>query len=99
MLRGLVGLTTFSMEEYQMSQKGEFKPKGRHEITFYSSLLDKLSEDSVVAVMAHELAHAWLNEHVGPEASKQREEDADMLAEMWGFESEIQALESETEPV
>ena len=98
-LRGLVGLTTFSVEGYQMSQKGEFRPKGRHEITFYSSILDRLSEDAVVAVMAHELAHAWLNEHVGPEASKQREQDADILAEMWGFEPEIQALEKETEPV
>jgi len=98
-LRGLVGLTTFSVEGYQMSQKGEFRPQGRHEITFYRSLLDRLSEDAVVAVMAHELAHAWLNEHVGPEASKQREQDADILAEMWGFSSEIQALERETEPV
>lgn len=98
-LRGLVGLTTFSVEGYQMSPKGEYRPKGRHEITFYSALLDRLSEDAVVAVMAHELAHAWLNEHVGPEASKQRERDADMLAEMWGFEREIQALERETEPV
>ena len=98
-LRGLAGLTTFSVEGYQMNQKGEFKPKGRHEITFYSSILDRLSEDAVVAVMAHELAHAWLNEHVGPEASKQREEDADLLAEMWGFQSEMWALERETEPV
>jgi hypothetical protein len=98
-LRGLVGLTTFSIEGYQMNQKGEFKPKGRHEITFYVSILDRLSEDAVVAVMAHELAHAWLNEHVGPEASKQREEDADMLAEMWGFQPELRTLERETEPV
>jgi predicted SprT family Zn-dependent metalloprotease len=98
-LRGLVGLTTFSVEGYQMNQKGEFKPKGRHEITFYSSILDRLSEDAVVAVIAHELAHAWLNEHVAPEASKQREEDADLLAEMWGFRSELRALERETEPV
>jgi len=98
-LRGLVGLTTFSVEGYQMNQKGEFKPKGKHEITFYSSILDRLSEDAVVAVIAHELAHAWLNEHVGPEASKQREEDADLLAEMWGFQPEIRALERETEPL
>jgi hypothetical protein len=98
-LRGLVGLTTFSVEGYQMSRRGEFKPKGRHEITFYSSILDRLSEDAVVAVMVHELAHAWLNEHVGPEASRQREEDADLLAEMWGFQSEMGALEQETEPV
>jgi len=98
-LRGLVGLTTVSVEGHQMNQKEEFKPEGRHEITFYSSLLDRLSDYAVVAVMAHELAHAWLNEHVGPEASEQREEDADMLAEMWGFEPELQILERETEPV
>jgi len=82
-----------------MNQKGESKPNGKHEITFYSSLLDRLSDDAVVAVMAHELAHAWLNEHLRPEASEQREEDADMLAEMWGFEHEIQVLERETEPI
>ena len=82
-----------------MNQKGESKPNGRHEITFYSSLLDRLSDEAVVAVMAHELAHAWLNEHLGPEASDQREEDADALAEMWGFEHEIRVLERETEPI
>lgn len=98
-LRGLVGLTTVSVEGYEMNRRGEFKPNGRHEITFYSSLLDRLSDGAVVGVMAHELAHAWLNEHLGPEASKQREQDADMLAEMWGFESEMQVLERETEPV
>ena len=98
-LRGIVGLTTFSVEGYQMNQKRESRRNGRHEITFYSSLLDKLSDDAVVAVMAHELAHAWLNEHLGPEASEQREQDADMLAEMWGFEREIQVLERETDPI
>jgi len=98
-LRGIVGLTTFSVDGYQMNQNGESKPNGRHEITFYSSLLDRLSDEAVVAVMAHELAHAWLNEHLGPEASDRREEDADMLAEMWGFEHEIRVLERETEPI
>jgi hypothetical protein len=34
--------------------------------------------------MAHESAHAWLNEHVGPEASKQREDDADILGGVGG---------------
>jgi len=53
----------------------------------------------VVAVMAHELAHAWLNEHLRPEASKTREDDADMLAEMWGFEAELAALAEQTEPL
>ena len=53
----------------------------------------------MLAVMAHELAHAWLNEHIRPEASSAREDDADMLAEMWGFDGELEALASETEPV
>ena len=67
-------------------------------ITFYSDLLNRLSDDAVIGVMAHELAHAWLNEHIGPEASKQREEDADYLAEMWGFDQQLSALSNETEP-
>jgi len=98
-LRGLAGLTTVSVEGHQLIRKGKFLGKGKHEITFYSSLLDKLSDDAVVAVMAHELAHAWLNEHVRPEASKQRERDADMLAEMWGFEPEVKVLEREADPL
>ena len=72
---------------------------GAHTITFYTNLLDQLTDKAVMAVMAHELAHAWLNEHLRPEASKVRENDADMLAEMWGFESELAALAEETEPV
>jgi len=63
-----------------MNQKGKLKPRGRHEMTFYSPFLDNLSDDAVVAVMAHELAQGWLKEHVGPETSKQREQDADVPA-------------------
>ncbi len=97
-LPGVVGLTKFSVEAY--APRGiAIEPSGAHTVTFYSSLLEKLSDKAVMAVMAHELAHAWLNEHVRPEASKLREEDADMLVQMWGLESELEALEAETDPI
>jgi Peptidase family M48 len=95
---GVVGLTTYLVEGYS-TEKSPSEVPGKHTVTFYTRLLNKLSDDAVVAVMAHEFAHAWLNEHVRPEASKQREEDADMLAEMWGFGPELQVLASETEPL
>jgi len=97
-LPGVVGLTTFYVEGYAPNgvTNGE---AGGHTITFYTNLMDKLTDRAVVAVMAHELAHAWLNEHLRPEASRTREDDADMLAEMWGFEEELSALAEQTEPV
>jgi hypothetical protein len=98
-LPGLVGLTRYQMQEYRTGGRDRDAPSSRHVITFYSGLLGKLSDDSVMAVMAHELAHAWLNEHIGPEASMRREEDADILAEMWGFGKELVALAEETEPI
>jgi hypothetical protein len=98
-LPGLVGLTRYQMQEYRTGGRYRDAPSSRHVITFYSSLLERLSDDSVKAVMAHELAHAWLNEHIGPEASMRREEDADILAEMWGFGKELAALAEETEPI
>ena len=97
-LPGLVGLTTYSISEYKRGRSEVLSPACRHMITFYSGLLNRLTDDAVMGVMAHELAHAWLNEHVGPEASRQREEDADYLAEMWGFDRQLSALSSETEP-
>jgi hypothetical protein len=97
-LPGIVGLTTFSLEGYAPRGFG-VSNQGRHTITFYTDLLNRLSRRAVVAIMAHELAHAWLNEHIRPEASKVREEDADMLAEMWGFGPELEALAAETEPL
>lgn len=97
-LPGVVGLTTFYVEGY--APNGVAKEElGTHTITFYTNLMDKLTDRAVVAVMAHELAHAWLNEHLRPEASETREDDADMLAEMWGFEEELAALAEQTEPV
>ena len=98
-LPGLAGLTTYMLKEsYQTNFVGNH-PSDTHVMTFYSTLLSKLSDEAVEAVMAHELAHAWLNEHIGPEASKQREEDADMLAEMWGFGPQLRALADESEPL
>jgi hypothetical protein len=97
-LPGVVGLTTFMVGGYAPNGVA-CEESGAHIITFYTILMDQLSDEAVMAVMAHELAHAWLNEHLRPEASKAREDDADMLAEMWGFESELAALAAETEPV
>jgi len=97
-LPGVVGLTTFYVEGYAPNGVAK-EESGAHTVTFYTNLMDKLTDRAVVAVMAHELAHAWLNEHLRPEASKTREDDADMLAEMWGFEEELAALAEQTEPV
>ena len=97
-LPGVVGLTTFFVQGY--APVGVAKEEsGAHTITFYTNLMDQLTDKAVLAVMAHELAHAWLNEHLRPEASRAREDDADMLAEMWGFAEELSALAEETEPV
>ena len=97
-LPGVVGLTTFCVTGFAPNGVA-VEVGGTHTITFYTNLLDQLSDRAVTAVMAHELAHAWLNEHLRPEASKMREDDADMLAAMWGFQSELKALEDETEPI
>ncbi len=97
-LPGVVGLTTFSIGGYAPNGVTD-EVSGSHIITFYTNLLDQLSDGAVTAVMAHELAHAWLNEHLRPEASRTREDDADMLAEMWGFEEDLAALSAETDPV
>ena len=94
----MVGLTTFSLGGSAPSTSWDGE-SGAHTLTFYTDLMNQLSDRAVVAVMAHELAHAWLNEHVRPESSRLREEDADMLVEMWGMESELEALAFETEPV
>jgi hypothetical protein len=98
-LEGLVGLTRFMMADYKVRGEADVESLGRHIVTFYTGLLSRLSDPSVVAIIAHELAHAWLNEHVRPEESRKREREADILAEMWGFGEELAALASETEPV
>jgi len=88
-----VGLTRYSKVRFFLLAHP------RQTITFYSSLFDALSERAAVAVIAHELAHAWLNEHEGPEESRRREMEADDLARRWGFGPELQALDREAETV
>ena len=68
-------------------------------ITFYSDLFGALSDKAAAAVIAHELAHAWLNEHVRPEESSEREAQADNLAREWGFGPELDALDREADTV
>jgi hypothetical protein len=88
-----VGLTRYSRVRYL------FFTRPRQTITFYSSLMDSLSAPAVTAIIAHELAHAWLNEHVSPEESSSREREADALARKWGFGRELDALDQEAETV
>ncbi len=71
----------------------------RQTITFYSDLMDELSDSAAEGVIAHELAHAWLNEHVLPVQSAEREGEADAVAREWGFGPELDALDAEAETV
>ncbi|MCZ6613533.1 MAG: M48 family metalloprotease [Thaumarchaeota archaeon] len=71
--------------------------RSRQKITFYLDILNNLSDLAVKAIIAHEIAHAWLNEHVKPESSQQREKDSDDLARKWGFTEELLELENETD--
>jgi Peptidase family M48 len=96
---GLVGLTRYTFSEYRSNQGKTASDPGKHTITFYTGLMRRLSIDAAKGVIAHELAHAWLNEHVAPDQSERREGEADKLAERWGFGHELQALSNETEPV
>lgn len=89
-----VGLTRYSRVRYFLVLS-----RPRQTITFYSSLLDALSDLAATAVIAHELAHAWLNEYVHPEESRKREREADALARDWGFGPELDALDREAETV
>lgn len=89
----MVGLTRYSRVRFF------FLSRPRQTITFYSTLLGALSNPAAMAVIAHELAHAWLNEHVKPEESKEREREADALAREWGFGPELDALDEEAETV
>jgi len=85
-----VGLTRYSRVRYFWVLS-----RPRQTMTFYSSLFDALSDPAATAVIAHELAHAWLNEHVRPEESREREQEADDLAREWGFGPELDALDKE----
>lgn len=90
----MVGLTRYSQVKFLM-----VFARPRQTITFYSDLMNALSDEAAEAVVAHELAHAWLNEHVRPEESKKREREADNLARKWGFGPELDALDREAETV
>jgi len=94
---GTVGLTTYCcVEPVGTGRRGQRASHGRQRIIFYSELLDQLSDEAATGVIAHELAHAWLNEYVRPEASEKREKDADELARRWGYGKYLDALEAET---
>jgi len=95
-MKGLVGLTTYCCVEMDNGPK---RPKkgAIQRITFYSELLDEISDRAAIGVIAHELAHAWLNEHVHPEDSKKREGEADELARSWGYVEYLDALAAETD--
>jgi len=87
--------TTVGLPRYSRVRYFLVLSRPRQTITFYSSLLDALSDPAATAVIAHELAHAWLNEHVRPEESREREGEADALAREWGFGPELDALDKE----
>lgn len=90
--RTTVGLTRYSRVRHIIVFS-----KPRQTITLYVDLLDGLSDRAAEGVIAHELAHAWLNEHVKPEESSKREVEADRLAKQWGFSPELAALDREAE--
>ncbi len=100
-MSGLVGLTTYCCVELEngATKNGEQENSPAQRITLYSELLDQLSDRAAIGVIAHELAHVWLNEHVSPKASKEREIEADELARRWGYGAYLDALQAETVPV
>jgi hypothetical protein len=89
-----VGLTRYSHVSFMLVFS-----RPRQSITFYSALFNALSDKAATAVIAHEMAHAWLNEHARPEESAKREKEADNLARDWGFGAELDALDDEAETV
>ena len=96
----LAALTTHSSFDVTMrnNEGNEWDEiRSRQKITFYLDILNNLSDLAVKAIIAHEIAHAWLNEHVKPESSQQREKDSDDLARKWGFTEELLELENETD--
>jgi len=96
--RGIVGLTTYRGTGSRSARVGKEAAHGTQTITFYSDLLDQLSDDAARGVIVHELAHAWLNEYVYPRSSRRREAEADDLARAWGYGRYLDALDAETDP-
>lgn len=95
-LAGLTRRIIYERRIYTGPAKTEEAETVVQRIELYRDIMLQLSEMSRVAVVAHELAHAWLNDNVGPEDSKKREEESDALARKWGFARELEALEDET---
>jgi hypothetical protein len=96
--QGTVGLTTYRSGGSSLGTGRKKADHGEQTITFYSELLDQLSDEAAKGVIVHELAHAWLNEHVSPKSSSRREMDADELARIWGYGRYLDALDAETDP-
>jgi len=94
--QGTVGLTTYRIESGPVRGHNS-ADHGTQIITFYSKLLDQLSDEAATGVIVHELAHAWLNEHVSPRSSRRREREADELARRWGYGRYLDALDAETD--
>ena len=97
-IQGTVALTTYRSTESSPGGGRRTAYLGTQIITFYSELLDQLSDEAAMGVIVHELAHAWLNEHVSPQSSKRREAEADELARAWGYGRYLDALDAETDP-
>ena len=97
-IQGTVGLTTYRSSRSDFRSERKSADNGAQVITFYSELLDQLSDDAAKGVIVHELAHAWLNEHVSPQSSRSREREADEVARIWGFGRYLEALDAETDP-
>jgi hypothetical protein len=71
---GMVGVTS---AKYVKGDDGGVRLE--QTITIYSKRLQGLTEQAVIGIIAHELAHVELNERYGPEFSKERESAADNL--------------------
>jgi hypothetical protein len=70
---------TFCGEDAEVTEEGD--------IRIDSDMLKRYGDDNVaMAVIAHELAHYYLNHHLGDEYSLVLEKEADDLAKKWGFE-------------
>ena len=96
-MKGLVGLTTYCCVQTENTVEDP-KRAPTQKITFYSELLNEISDKAAIGVIAHELAHAWLNEHVRPDGTAKREKEADDLARKWRYGVYLDALAEETEP-
>lgn len=78
------------------TKHGAFVDEGY--VKFDAVSLDELSDgdDSIkIGIIAHELAHAFLEHPIAPDDGKgglKYEDEADKLASDWGFKEEVDAL-------